>query len=43
MLFDLHAFERSDYYRASLYLYNDETDIDTLADALADAGDFFAF
>ena len=29
--------------RASLYLYNDETDIDTLADALADAGDFFAF
>ena len=29
--------------RASLYLYNDETDVDTLADALADAGDFFAF
>ena len=28
--------------RASLYLYNDETDVDALADALADAGDFFA-
>ena len=29
--------------RAPPYLYNDETDVDTLADALADAGDFFAF
>ncbi|MED5232291.1 MAG: SufS family cysteine desulfurase [Actinomycetota bacterium] len=29
--------------RASLYLYNDETDVDALADALGDAGDFFAF
>jgi len=29
--------------RASLYLYNDESDVDALADALADAGDFFAF
>ena len=28
--------------RASLYLYNDEADVDALADALADAGDFFA-
>lgn len=28
--------------RASLYLYNNESDIDMLADALADAGDFFA-
>jgi cysteine desulfurase/selenocysteine lyase len=29
--------------RASLYLYNDEADVDALADALVDAGDFFAF
>ena len=29
--------------RASLYLYNDEADVDTLADALVNAGDFFAF
>jgi len=29
--------------RASLYLYNDESDVDALADALADAGEFFAF
>ncbi len=29
--------------RASLYLYNDESDVDALADALAAAGDFFAF
>ena len=29
--------------RVSLYLYNDETDIDTLATALAEAGDMFAF
>jgi cysteine desulfurase/selenocysteine lyase len=28
--------------RASLYVYNDESDVDALADALADAGDFFA-
>jgi cysteine desulfurase/selenocysteine lyase len=28
--------------RASLYVYNDESDIDALADALADASDFFA-
>ena len=28
--------------RASLYLYNDEADVDALADAMADAGDFFA-
>jgi cysteine desulfurase/selenocysteine lyase len=27
--------------RASLYLYNDEADVDTLADALADAGELF--
>ena len=29
--------------RASLYLYNDESDIDALVDAMADAGGFFAF
>jgi len=29
--------------RASLYLYNDESDVDALADAMADAGGFFAF
>ncbi len=29
--------------RASLYLYNDESDIDILADALAEAGEMFAF
>ena len=29
--------------RASLYVYNDESDIDTLADALAAAGDLFAW
>ncbi len=29
--------------RASLYVYNDESDIDTLADALAVAGDLFAW
>ncbi|MDG2114965.1 MAG: SufS family cysteine desulfurase [Actinomycetota bacterium] len=29
--------------RASLYLYNDESDIDTLADALAEAGELFDF
>lgn len=29
--------------RASLYIYNDESDVDALADALAEAGDFFAF
>jgi selenocysteine lyase/cysteine desulfurase len=29
--------------RASLYLYNNEADVDALADALVDAGDFFAF
>ena len=29
--------------RASRYLYNDEADVDALADALVDAGDFFAF
>jgi cysteine desulfurase / selenocysteine lyase len=28
--------------RASLYVYNDESDIDALADALSAAGDFFA-
>jgi cysteine desulfurase/selenocysteine lyase len=28
--------------RASLYLYNDESDVDALADALASASDFFA-
>ena len=28
--------------RASLYLYNDESDVDALADGLAAAGDFFA-
>ena len=28
--------------RASLYLYNDESDVDALADGLAVAGDFFA-
>jgi cysteine desulfurase/selenocysteine lyase len=27
--------------RASLYLYNDESDVDTLADALAEAGTLF--
>jgi len=27
--------------RASVYLYNDEADIDALADALESAGDFF--
>ncbi|HCV34048.1 MAG TPA: cysteine desulfurase [Acidimicrobiaceae bacterium] len=29
--------------RASLYLYNDESDVDALADALAAAGEFFKF
>jgi cysteine desulfurase / selenocysteine lyase len=29
--------------RASLYLYNDEADVDALADALESASDFFAF
>ncbi|MEC9394778.1 MAG: SufS family cysteine desulfurase [Actinomycetota bacterium] len=29
--------------RASLYLYNDESDVDALAHALAEAGKFFAF
>lgn len=29
--------------RASLYVYNDETDIDTLADSLASADDIFGF
>lgn len=29
--------------RASLYLYNDESDIDVLGDALEASGDFFAF
>ncbi|MCB0990067.1 MAG: SufS family cysteine desulfurase [Acidimicrobiales bacterium] len=29
--------------RASLYLYNDESDVDALVDALAEARDFFAF
>lgn len=29
--------------RASLYLYNDKSDIDILADALAEAGEMFAF
>jgi cysteine desulfurase/selenocysteine lyase len=29
--------------RASLYLYNDESDVDALADALADAAQFFDF
>ena len=29
--------------RASWYVYNDESDIDVLADALESAGDFFAF
>jgi cysteine desulfurase/selenocysteine lyase len=29
--------------RASLYIYNDESDVDALADGLAAAGDFFAF
>jgi cysteine desulfurase/selenocysteine lyase len=29
--------------RASVYLYNDEHDIDAMADALADAADLFAF
>jgi cysteine desulfurase / selenocysteine lyase len=28
--------------RASIYVYNDESDIDALADALSAAGDFFA-
>ena len=28
--------------RASLYVYNDESDIDALADALSAAGEFFA-
>lgn len=28
--------------RASLYIYNDETDVDALADALADTADFFS-
>ena len=28
--------------RASIYLYTDESDIDALADALADASDIFA-
>lgn len=29
--------------RASLYLYNDEADVDALADAMVAAGEFFAF
>ncbi len=29
--------------RASLYLYNDESDIDVLSDSLAEAGDMFTF
>jgi cysteine desulfurase/selenocysteine lyase len=29
--------------RASLYLYNDEADVDALAEALGAASDFFAF
>ena len=29
--------------RASFYVYNDDADIDALADALDAAGDFFAF
>jgi cysteine desulfurase/selenocysteine lyase len=28
--------------RASLYVYNDESDVDALGDAIAAAGDFFA-
>ena len=28
--------------RASFYVYNDTDDVDALADALADAADFFA-
>jgi cysteine desulfurase/selenocysteine lyase len=28
--------------RASLYLYNDESDVDVLADAIAEAGSLFA-
>ena len=28
--------------RASLYIYNDESDIDALSEALTEAGDFFA-
>jgi len=28
--------------RASMYIYNDESDIDALVDALAEAGDIFA-
>jgi cysteine desulfurase/selenocysteine lyase len=29
--------------RASFYLYNDEADVDALANALVSASDFFAF
>ncbi len=29
--------------RASMYVYNDEADVDMLADAIDEAGDFFAF
>jgi cysteine desulfurase/selenocysteine lyase len=29
--------------RASFYLYNDESDVDALANALTAASDFFAF
>jgi cysteine desulfurase/selenocysteine lyase len=29
--------------RASLYLYNDEADVDALGDAIAAASDFFGF
>jgi len=29
--------------RASVYVYNDESDIDALADALAEVQNFFAF
>jgi cysteine desulfurase/selenocysteine lyase len=29
--------------RASFYVYNDEADVDALADALAAASDFFGF
>ena len=28
--------------QASLYVYNDESDVDALGDAIAAAGDFFA-
>ncbi|MBV14659.1 MAG: hypothetical protein CL505_06265 [Actinobacteria bacterium] len=28
--------------RASVYIYNDESDVDLLSDALAEAGEFFS-